>query len=124
MSPLIVVIEDDRPMIELLRDLLELQGFSVLAIPDPTLIQCIEPNLRPDLILIDMMLPEKSGIEIAQDLREQGFAHTPMIALSASRLMAEAAEESSMFQSAMVKPFDYDELFKEIRRLLGTGSEG
>ena len=121
MQRCVLVVEDDYPILQMLHDMLTIQGFRPVGVHRPDLVLGAARSARPDLFLIDVMLPEKSGIEIAQDLREQGFAHTPMIALSASRLMAEAAEESSMFQSAMVKPFDYDELFKEIRRLVGEG---
>jgi two-component system response regulator MtrA len=105
----IVVIEDDRGILQMLRDLLELEGFSVLGLSDPTLIQTIKPSLSPDLFLIDMMLPGMSGIEVAEQMKER-FPNTPMVAMSASKLMMTLGAESGMFDQVVDKPFDLAEL--------------
>jgi DNA-binding response OmpR family regulator len=119
----VLVVEDDFPILQMLHDMLTVQGFRPVGVERPDLVLRAAVGARPDLFLIDVMLPGKSGIEIAQELREHGFAHTPMIALSASRMMAKVAETSDVFQAAIVKPFEYDELFAEIRRLLGDTAE-
>jgi CheY-like chemotaxis protein len=112
----IVVIEDEIGVRELLRDLLEMEGFSVLDTGDPARVEHIDFNLPPRLFLIDVMLPGMSGIELAERLRRSDFPSTPMIAMSASWVMVRAAAESGLFQEALEKPFDVGRLLECIER--------
>ena len=102
----IVVVEDEVGVRELLRDLLEMEGFSVLDASDPARVEEIDFDLQPELFLIDVMLPGMSGIELAEQLRRSAFPSTPMIAMSASWVMVKAAAESGLFQESLEKPFD------------------
>lgn len=105
----IVVIEDERAILQVVRDLFELEGFSVVGLSDPELIHCLEPNLHPQLFLIDMMLPRISGVEVARDLKVR-FPNTPMVAMSASKLMVTLGAESGVFEDVVDKPFDLADL--------------
>src|SRR4051794_18375763 len=68
-KPKILVIEDERSLVEVLTHNLEREGFEVLAARDG------QDGLRqaqlklPDLILLDLMLPVKPGLEVCRDLR-------------------------------------------------------
>jgi len=112
MNRCIVVIEDEPAILQVLQDVLELEHFNVLGITQPQLVRSAIRGLEPDLFLIDIMLPQMSGIELAQELRDQGFATTPMIAMSASKLMAKIAQDSGLFQGAIDKPFDLPTLLE------------
>jgi CheY-like chemotaxis protein len=90
----------------MLCEMLESGGFSVLAIEHPAQVDRFGVEPRPSLFLIDMMLPGRTGIELAEQLRVAGFADTPMIAMSASRLMTQNASRSGLFQRTLDKPFD------------------
>ena len=102
----IAVIEDETPLLQMLCDLLEADGFSVVFADHPDQVHTLVADLRPDLFLIDLMLPGSNGIELAQHLRGRGFVDTPMIAMSASRAMTRAASKSGLFQETIYKPFD------------------
>jgi CheY-like chemotaxis protein len=56
------------------------------------------------------MLPETNGIDLAQRLRTRGFDETPMIAISASSTMIRQATACGLFQAAIPKPFDLDDV--------------
>lgn len=112
MGRCIVIIEDEPAILQVLRDVLELEDFQVLGITRPDLVMTAITAVRPDLFLIDIMLPQMSGIELAQQLRDQGYGDTPMIAMSASKLMSKIATESGIFQDAIDKPFDLPALLE------------
>lgn len=112
----VVVIEDEPAVLQMLQDFLQGNGYTVIPVPFPEMVYTIEPQLRPDLFLVDVMLPGMSGVELAQQLRASGFAHTPMIAMSASPLMLQVAAESKLFQGTLAKPFDLSNLLGHVSR--------
>lgn len=116
MNRCIVVVEDDRGISTMLTDLLKQQRFDVVAVTEPDVVDAVAAEANPDLFLIDVMLTGISGIEVAQNLREQGFTHTPMIGMSASKVMAKFAFESGAFDDTMEKPFEISALLDRIER--------
>jgi DNA-binding response OmpR family regulator len=94
------------------------EGFPVLCLDRPQEREHLLAAGTPSVFLIDIMLPGKSGIEVAQELRDDGFSRTPMIAMSASKLMIQVAQGTGLFQATLPKPFDLDELCGAIDRLL------
>lgn len=102
----IVVIEDEPCIYELLDDVLSARGFTLTWVEHPNNVQSLDRGIEPDLILMDLMLPGLDGVKLAGQLREAGFSHTPIVALSASRIMLHFARESALFQDCLAKPFD------------------
>ncbi len=77
-----LLIEDDFDLSEAISEFLELKGIQCdFAYSGDVGIEMVEAS-HYDLIILDVMLPNKSGFEVAQTLREQGF-HTPIIMLTA-----------------------------------------
>ena len=118
MNPCLVVVEDEPDILQLLHDLFEVEGFSTIGVAQPQMVLGVAGKTSPDLFLVDIMLPGMSGIEVAEILRANGFASTPMIAMSASRVMVDLAIQSGLFQAVVNKPFDFDLLFEEIYRMI------
>jgi CheY-like chemotaxis protein len=118
----IVVVEDEPDVLELLRDILEVEGFHVVGVASPDLVLPVLDSIHPAVFLIDLMLPRMSGIELAQMLREKGQATTPMLAMSASRLMLEIAQNSGLFQETISKPFDLSTVLTCIERYISRGA--
>lgn len=123
MNSHVVVVEDEPDLLALLRDLLESSGFSVTGVSQPNLVPSPESGADPALFLIDLMLPGMSGIELAAQLREQGYSSTPMIAMSASRLMLEIASSSNLFDRMLPKPFDVSMLLDCVEAHIGQTSK-
>lgn len=120
-SPKILVIEDYTDTRELLSVLLHQQGYQVLQArsgPEGLLTAC---GALPDLVIMDLALPEMDGIEVARRIRETaGLSHVPIFIVSAyltPQVQAEirAAGCAEMFG----KPFDFDSLLETIRHTLG-----
>ena len=82
--PKILYIDDDRLLLSLVRDTLEANGFDAITATDgPSGIETAK-KARPDVILLDVMMPKVSGYEVCRRLRaEPGFQRTPIIIMTA-----------------------------------------
>src|SRR5438105_2008525 len=107
---MIAVIEDEPTLLAMIRDVLEAEGYDVLSITHGGTAQALLEHSPADLILIDLMLPDMPGSHLAAELRECGHKHTPMVAMSADQVNLLFAGRSGLFQEAIRKPFDIDEL--------------
>ena len=121
-SLLILVLEDDEHILQLLRDILESEGYSVVGLRHPELILDVMAREQPDLLLVDIMLPRRSGIEVADQLWTNGFGDIPMIAMSASTTMLDLARQMPFFQEVVRKPFDVVALLADVDRVQRTFS--
>src|SRR2546421_7512014 len=108
MRPSIVVVEDEPDVLDVIRETLELEGFEAIGFNHPYLLDTL--RAEPDLFLLDIMLPKQSGIEVAEQLRTARYFDTPMVAMSASRVMLDLAVATGLFQATLSKPFDLDQL--------------
>ena len=80
----ILVVDDDSEIVRLLRAYLEQAGYQVLAAYDGQAAMHIIRGDRPDLVVLDLMLPDRDGWEITRILRaDKLLAHTPIIMLTA-----------------------------------------
>jgi DNA-binding response OmpR family regulator len=120
----IVVVDDEPELRDLVSDVLADEGYEVLSFAHPAPVSRLnQTDVHPDLFIIDIMLPDMNGIALAARLREEGFVETPKIAMSASREMLHAASESDLFDAALSKPFDIDDLLEVVERHLAGGSQ-
>lgn len=107
----VAVIDDEPELLGLLAQILEGEGYSVHIFSHPASVATLlHKEARPDLFLVDIMLPRITGIDLASLLNENGFARTPKIAMSASPERLEEARRSGLFQLTLEKPFDVREL--------------
>jgi CheY-like chemotaxis protein len=115
--PTIIVLEDERDIRDFLSSALEAEGYRAVPLPHPTRIERALESTPPDVFLMDIMLRGSSGIEVAHRLHAQGYGHIPMVAMSASNLMADYAARSGLFTDTIIKPFDLDDLLAIVERL-------
>lgn len=97
-------------MQDMVRDVLEADGYEVVGIGHGGTAVALLAGWEPDLIVIDLMLPDTSGIRLAEQLRRNGQTHTPMIAMSADRIALLLAGRTGLFEATLPKPFDISEL--------------
>jgi CheY-like chemotaxis protein len=112
----VVVIENEPGILALLRDVLEGEGFDVIALTHGEQIHRLGPDHQPQLFVVDIMLPGMSGIEVARTLRSGGFSQTPMVAMSASPKHVKAASQSGLFQHVLAKPFDVSTFLQHVEQ--------
>jgi DNA-binding response OmpR family regulator len=77
----ILVVDDERHIVDLLRLYLEKEGFAVLAASDGDQALALHARHDPDLVILDLMLPGKDGFEVCRELRRR--AETPVLMLTA-----------------------------------------
>ena len=120
-----ILIADDEPNILLsLEFLMQREGYRVLVARDgqEALDAIIEH--RPDLVLLDVMMPRKSGFDVLQALRERDdLAAIRVLMLTAKGRDTDMAKGLALGASAyMTKPFSTRELVDKVRELLGTAA--
>jgi PleD family two-component response regulator len=118
-SRTILVIEDERDVVELLSYNLDKAGFRVMAAYDGETGLAIARDRRPDLIILDLMLPGIDGFSVCQSLRDDfRTLHTPILMLTAR---GETRDRVQGFRVGaddyMPKPFSLVELLARIRAL-------
>lgn len=114
----ILVVEDEVKITRFIRRGLEMEHYTVdVAYNGEEALEKIELNTY-DLIILDIMLPKKSGIEVLQDLRSQKI-ETPVIMLTAKDTIEDrVAGLDAGADDYLVKPFAFGELVARIRALL------
>jgi CheY-like chemotaxis protein len=83
MNKRIMIVDDNKEFLEELKETLELSGYEVVAVEEPEVVLDMANKLNPDLILLDLKMPNKSGFQIADELRRlPELSHTPIIAMT------------------------------------------
>ncbi|MEH7829229.1 response regulator transcription factor [Gemmobacter denitrificans] len=117
-----MLIEDEPNIAEAIRFLLGRDGWQVTTLPDGVQAETAVRSARPDLLILDLMLPGRSGLEVLEALRaDPETAALPVLMLTAKgqgrdRLAAQEAG-ADLF---MAKPFSNAEFVAAARALVGA----
>lgn len=117
-----ILIVDDEPNIVLsLEFLMEQSGFAVAVARDGDEALTQMASFRPDLVLLDIMLPKINGYEVCQKIRATpDWAGVRVLMLSAKGRELEVSKGLALGADGYVtKPFSTRELIDQVRRLLG-----
>ena len=117
-----VLIADDEPNIVVsLEFLVQREGHRVSVARDGNTALAMIREQRPDLVLLDVMMPGKSGFEVCQAVRaDESLAAVKILMLSAKGRETDLVKGSALGADAyMTKPFSTRELAVRIRELLG-----
>lgn len=120
MKKTITIIEDEPFIIEALSFILEKEGFIVKSISDGAKAIAFVKDTNPDLVILDIMLPNVSGMKILEDIRSTKLiAELPVLMLTAKGQKKDrrAAEDAGV-NEFMTKPFDNAELIQQIKHML------
>jgi two-component system phosphate regulon response regulator PhoB len=120
MKPLVLIVEDEAPLVTMLRYNLEREGFAVDEATDGEEALLRISEHRPDAVLLDWMLPLVSGIEVCRQIRRaSGTRSLPVIMLTAR---AEEGDRVRGLDSGaddyVVKPFSPSELVARLRAVI------
>lgn len=118
MKKKILVVEDEPGISMAIKDELEFEHFEVMLAEDgPTGLQAIVKE-KPDLIVLDIMLPGKNGFEVCQEVRKKGIT-TPIIMLTARTQEVDRVRGLDLgADDYVLKPFSLAELVARIRAVL------
>jgi CheY-like chemotaxis protein len=119
----VLIVEDDPINARVLADFLTAHGYETsIADNGPEGIAKCEA-LRPDVMVIDVLLPRKNGFEVCFAIRHTEHGkHVPVLLMSAAyrdRVHAEQMRVALSAEGFLLKPFDLDALLEHLRRLFG-----
>jgi DNA-binding response OmpR family regulator len=119
---LVLIVEDDRAILEGLQESLRMERYDVISASDGDTGFRLAREKKPDLIILDLMLPKMGGFEICRKLRAEAFT-APILMLTAR------SEESDRVlgldlgaDDYVTKPFSVRELLARVRALLRRAS--
>ena len=116
-SPLVLAVDDEPGILRLVRVELESQGFKVVTATNGVEALRAHEQHRPDIVLLDVLMPEMDGLETMRRLREVGS--TPVILVTAKDSDTDKIRGLGMGgDDYVVKPFNPDELVARIEAVL------
>ena len=117
MDARILVVEDDRLLAKVLSDNLLLEGFEVARAADANSAVNVAREFMPDLIILDVMLPDRSGFDVFSTLHQEG--RTPIMFLTARGQKADKVRGLNLGgDDYITKPFDLEELLARVHAVL------
>lgn len=114
------MIEDSKAASGVLKDVLAAEGYTVLHAADGVSGLALARRERPDLILLDLLLPKLNGYDVCNALmRDNIMRHTPVLIISTLDT-PESIDKAKQCgaRNFMKKPYNLDDLLREIKRLL------
>ncbi len=119
----ILYIEDETAIIELVKDVLEHPEIRLLTAFNGTEGIHKARALKPDLLIIDVIMPDRDGWSIHEEFRQDAdFKQTPIIMLTAQlhKYRIKKEFENSLIDAYITKPFDAGSVREEIEKMLGV----
>lgn len=116
-EPLLLVVDDEAGILRLMKLELSSQGFRVITAPDGEQAVKLAEDHRPDAVLLDVMMPGLSGLEVMRRLRER--SNLPIILVTAKDKDSDKVRGLELgADDYIVKPFNPDELGARVRAVL------
>ncbi|MDX6625289.1 MAG: two-component system, OmpR family, response regulator [Solirubrobacterales bacterium] len=113
----VLVADDSETILLLMRTRLELAGYEVQTAGDGQEVTDRVAEAEPDLLLLDAMMPRKSGIDALRELRAAGY-EMPALIVSAHQNPGDADAPTDLeIDGFVTKPIDFDRLLAEIATL-------
>lgn len=123
--PRVLSIEDDAAMGQFLRAVFTVQGFTFDLATDGRLGLTLARERRPDLVILDLLMPYKDGFEVLRELKEDPVTQPiPIIILSSSSREEDMVKALNAGADDFVtKPFRARELMARVRKVLGKAPD-
>ena len=117
----ILVIEDDRKVAGFIEQGLREEGYAVDIAPDGEEGTMLAHDYDYDIIILDVVMPKKSGLQVASELRREGRG-TPILMLTARDTTEDIVRGLDVgADDYLTKPFRFDELLARVRALVRRG---
>ena len=117
MKPRVLVVDDDPALAEMLTIVLRGEGFDTAVVGDGARVLPVVRELRPDLVLLDLMLPGMNGIDVCKAIRAESGLPIVMLTAKSDTIDVVLGLESGA-DDYVVKPFKPKELVARVRARL------
>ena len=118
MNNKILIIEDDRPMLDSLELLFLQEGYQVMAIESAALIATSMSTFKPDILLMDIRLKDGDGRLICDDIKNNLLTRDLPIILLTALSYQEISEFESLADAVIGKPYQVQTLIRTANQLL------
>ena len=121
MAKTVLIVEDNELNMKLFNDLLEARGYRVLQTSSGHAVLALARNHRPDLILMDIQLPEISGLDVIEWLKDDAELRSiPVIAITAFAMKGDEERiREGGCEAYISKPISVTHFLDTVRRYLG-----
>ena len=123
MATKILIVEDDRHIVALVRYILEREGYQVQVARDGVEGLDMAREFMPDLVVLDLNMPRMDGVEMCRRLKSEQNPLVIFLTVHTERT-AMARGYRAGADDYMVKPFELDDLLAHIKTLLGKRERG
>jgi DNA-binding response OmpR family regulator len=121
----ILLVDDDHEIIESMRTILENKGYRILVARDGNSGLMVAERENPDLLILDMMMPKKSGFLVLEKLKSRPGGLIPTIMITGNEGSRHRAYAEMLgVRDYIRKPFAMEKLVRSIDRVLGLGPRG
>ena len=122
MAKKVLIVEDNELNMKLFHDLLDAQGYETLQTREGLSALALAREHRPDLILMDIQLPEISGLEVTKWLKEDDdLNHIPVVAVTAFAMKGDEERiREGGCEAYLSKPISVGKFIETVRHFLGT----
>jgi two-component system cell cycle response regulator DivK len=122
MSKTVMIVEDNELNMKLFHDLLEANGYQTIQTRNGTEALALARSRRPDLILMDIQLPEVSGLDVTRWIKEdETIRHIPVIAVTAFAMKGDEERiRAGGCEAYLSKPISVTKFIETVRHFLGT----
>ena len=121
----ILIVDDDHEILESMRTVLENKGFRILAARDGNAGLMLAERENPDLIVLDMMMPKKSGFLVLEKLKSRPGGLIPTIMITGNEGSRHRAYAEMLgVREYIRKPFAMEKLVRAIEKVLNVRGRG
>ena len=119
----VLIVDDDKEFLEELNETLNLSGYEMVAVNDARRALEAVHKEKPDVVLLDLKMPTKSGFQVADEIRHhQETAHIPIIAMTGYFKESQVPlMDMCGIDKCLKKPFNPLDVIAQIESVLGKG---
>ena len=120
MAKTVLVIDDHKDVLDLLNITLTRKGYGVLLADGAFSALAVLESNNPDAIVLDIMMPERSGVEVLENIRfNEKQQSVPVLCISAANLTGEARAFIDEFSAGLVDKRELHKIAEHVRNLIG-----
>ena len=114
----VLIVDDSPAQVKLIQGLLEREGYSPVGLSDPKLVEETINTVRPTVILLDVVMPERNGFQVCRDLKNSAeFRTIPVIMVTSKDTASDRFwGEQQGADGYVTKPFTREDLLRAVRR--------